>query len=393
MKTTYIYLGSNIFQMNQFKSELNPIKVKVCRDVASAKAYLEKDIDIKAIIFEAQHETAAVLDHVLLFSRLKERDILVFMVGNIRSQNSFSIHRWPHHNLLDRYVNKFFSARREIGSLGTDIPHISKMIKSHTNPKSQGLQKDKTGSKNKVIPVWKRTFDMLFSVFAIICLSPLLLLTAIAIKLESKGPVFYTSKRVGTGYRIFDFYKFRSMYANADKKVDALLAQNQYGRSMHSKEIKTAPHKNSNEPLLISEDRMIPESDFIEKERNRREASFFKVSNDPRITKVGRIIRNTSIDELLQLFNILKGDMSVVGNRPLPLYEAETLTSDQWIERFLAPAGLTGLWQVSKRAKSAAMSPDERKQLDIDYSRNYSFKGDLKIILQTIPALLQHENV
>ena len=106
----------------------------------------------------------------------------------------------------------------------------------------------------------------------------------------------------------------------------------------------------------------------------------------------GRFIRKTSIDELPQLFNILKGDMSTVGNRPLPLYEAEMLTSNDWAMRFLAPAGLTGLWQVSKRGRED-MSERERKKLDNFYAQKYSFRFDMKILLSTIPALFQKEKV
>ncbi len=118
-----------------------------------------------------------------------------------------------------------------------------------------------------------------------------------------------------------------------------------------------------------------------------------KFQHDPRITKVGRFIRKYSIDELPQLFNILKGDMSVVGNRPLPLYEAEKLTGDEYIDRFIAPAGLTGLWQVEKRGDSGKLSSEERKQLDIQYGRTYSFKTDMRIILKTLTAFIQKENV
>ena len=104
-------------------------------------------------------------------------------------------------------------------------------------------------------------------------------------------------------------------------------------------------------------------------------------------------MRKTSIDELPQLVNILKGDMSVVGNRPLPLYEAELLTDDESIDRFIAPAGLTGLWQVEKRGDSGKLSADERKQLDITYGRTYSFALDMKIIFRTLTAFVQKENV
>ena len=108
---------------------------------------------------------------------------------------------------------------------------------------------------------------------------------------------------------------------------------------------------------------------------------------------MGHIIRKYSIDELPQLINILKGDMSIVGNRPLPLYEAELLTSDDYIDRFMAPAGLTGLWQVEKRGDQGALSAEERKQLDIKYARNFSFRMDIRIIFKTFTAFVQKENV
>lgn len=200
----------------------------------------------------------------------------------------------------------------------------------------------------------KRLFDILFSFIALILLSPLILLVAVAIKLESKGPVFYISKRVGTGYRIFNFYKFRSMRTDADTMIQDLIHLNQYKS---------------------------PEG-----------TTFFKLEEDPRITRVGRFIRNTSLDELPQLFNVLIGDMSIVGNRPLPLYEAEKITKDLWSKRFLAPAGITGLWQVSKRGNKE-MSAEERIALDMTYADRCSLWFDIKIVAQTFPALLQKESV
>lgn len=201
------------------------------------------------------------------------------------------------------------------------------------------------------IPLGKRLLDILLSTTALVCISPILALVACLIKLDSPGPVFYTSKRVGTGYKIFDFYKFRSMRIGADAEVASLAHKNQYGNS-----------------------------------------TFFKVQNDPRITKLGSFLRRTSIDELPQLLNVIKGDMSIVGNRPLPLYEAEQLTTNEWSMRFLGPAGLTGLWQISKRGKKD-MSETERKELDNFYAKNYSLWLDIKIIFKTIPALIQKEQV
>ncbi|GAB4317875.1 MAG: sugar transferase [Bacteroidales bacterium] len=245
------------------------------------------------------------------------------------------------------------------------------------------------------IPLIKRLFDILFAGTALLLLSPLMLLVALAIRLESKGPVFYASKRVGTGFRIFDFYKFRSMYVDADQRIKDLKKLNQYAANAEKKEIKAVNDFSlgNDEIALFGDEGKVDEQSFIEKMKAEAEVSFVKIKDDPRITKVGRFIRNTSIDELPQLINVLKGDMSIVGNRPIPLYEAELLTTDEWIERFIAPAGLTGLWQVEKRAKSTEMSPEERKMLDNEYARSFNFWKDLKIIFRTFRAVFQSESV
>lgn len=207
--------------------------------------------------------------------------------------------------------------------------------------------------KNNLWKWSKRSFDILASTFLLLLFSPLCLIIAISIKLESGGPIIYRSKRAGQYFRVFDFLKFRSMHVNADQHLAKLGSLNQYG------------------------DKGTP---------------FLKIQNDPRITRVGRFIRKTSLDELPQLINVLKGDMSLVGNRPLPLYEAEQLCKEETAERFSAPAGITGLWQVSKRGKSE-MSASERINLDIEYSRKSSLWLDVKIVFMTVPAMIQHENV
>jgi hypothetical protein len=147
------------------------------------------------------------------------------------------------------------------------------------------------------------------------------------------------------------------------------------------------------EVMLVGDDFVVAESDFNKEKKEEIENAFVKIENDPRVTKVGKFIRKYSIDELPQLFNILKGDMSIVGNRPLPLYEAEKLTADASIDRFMAPAGLTGLWQVEERGKGGLMSAEERKQLDITYGQTYNFMLDMKIIFRTLTAFIQKENV
>ena len=210
----------------------------------------------------------------------------------------------------------------------------------------------------KVTPsksVTKRIFDIAVASFLILLLLPIFLLIAAAIRLESRGPIFYNAKRAGRGFRIFSFYKFRTMVVNADKKMQEMAHLNQYNDA-------------GNGP------------------------KFFKISNDPRITKVGKFLRNTSLDELPQLLNVLKGDMSLVGNRPLPLYEAATLTTNEFAERFMAPAGITGLWQIKKRGK-ADMSTAERISLDISYARKSNLLYDIWIMANTPGALFQKNNV
>ena len=267
------------------------------------------------------------------------------------------------------------------------------------------------------IPLWKRIFDIVFSSLGIIILSPVLIITAIAIKIESKGPVLFKSKRVGTNYKIFDFLKFRSMYIDAEERLKELSkANNQYAERHESTEEEskstiTAPLGDEaemtmlemglesemlisdDETMLVGDDFVMAESDFNKQKEEENNNAFVKIENDPRVTKVGKFIRKYSIDELPQLFNILKGDMSIVGNRPLPLYEAEKLTADSSIDRFMAPAGLTGLWQVEERGKGGNMSAEERKQLDITYGQTYNFKLDMKIIFRTLFSFVQKENV
>lgn len=185
---------------------------------------------------------------------------------------------------------------------------------------------------------------------ALLALLPVLAIVALLVRLDSAGPVLYTQLRVGAQRpeprrsRVFELFKFRTMYVDADRRLQEVLARNQY-----------------------------------------RGGAFVKIENDPRITRIGRFLRATSLDELPQLVNVVKGDMQLVGNRPLPIYEAEAL-SEEWQQlRFNAPAGLTGLWQISGRSD---LSAEERIVLDNYYAVTHSFWNDAKILLLTIPALL-----
>lgn len=297
----------------------------------------------------------------------------------------------------------------------SSVTEINKKIQFITS-RENILFDDKASGKNILhfkIPIWKRTFDIVFSLIALIILSPVFIITAIAIKLESEGPVMFKSKRVGTNYTVFDFLKFRSMFVDADKRLKELSkTQNQYSEKVEEPALPVG-HFDANvddnttvsddlaaemlisddEVMLVGDDFVVSETSFNKQKTEDINNAFVKIENDPRITKVGHFIRKYSIDELPQLVNILKGDMSVVGNRPLPLYEAEKLTSDDSIDRFMAPAGLTGLWQVEKRGDSGKMSAEERKQLDITYGQTYNFILDMKIIFKTLTAFIQKDDV
>lgn len=208
------------------------------------------------------------------------------------------------------------------------------------------------------IPWQKRIFDLIGATLGILLSSWIWAPVMLAIWLESKGPVVYKSKRVGSGYQVFEFFKFRSMYMGAEEQLHEMQHLNLYQNGA-----------GNNHPVFV------------------------KFAHDPRTTRVGRFIRKYSFDELPQLINVLRGDMSLVGNRPLPIYEAESLTRDEWSARFLAPAGITGLWQISKRSRPD-MTAEERIGLDIHYSEaKYSVWTDLKIALKTLLVFVQKEDV
>ncbi|HVB03095.1 MAG TPA: sugar transferase [Chitinophagaceae bacterium] len=256
-----------------------------------------------------------------------------------------------------RGVDDVLFPQTSVEDICTKVDFLKKFKNLQTKVKKKEHVIMPSPGKSRIGLLGKRFFDILIASLLLVLLSPLFLLIAILIRLESRGPVLYKSLRAGKAYRIFNFYKFRTMEVGAEEKLRQLSHLNQYG---YINEIQG--------PL------------------------FFKVSNDPRITKVGSFLRNTSLDELPQLINVLIGDMSLVGNRPLPLYEAVTLTTDQWAERFLAPAGITGLWQIRKRGHKD-MSIHERINLDIDYAQKHSFLYDMWIMFNTPSALIQGDNV
>jgi lipopolysaccharide/colanic/teichoic acid biosynthesis glycosyltransferase len=195
------------------------------------------------------------------------------------------------------------------------------------------------------LPAWKRAMDIVGASLGIVLLSPVFLLTAIAIKRTSRGPVFYRQRRDGLGGSQFWIYKFRTMVQNADQ--------------------------------LKADLRAISEQD----------GPAFKLKNDPRLTPIGQFLRSTSIDELPQLINVLKGNMSLVGPRPLPCDESAACTSWQR-ERLRVTPGLTCIWQVEGRSR---VTFDEWMRMDLKYVRSRRLRNDLKLLFQTVHVVLSRK--
>jgi exopolysaccharide biosynthesis polyprenyl glycosylphosphotransferase len=191
--------------------------------------------------------------------------------------------------------------------------------------------------------VVKRSFDLIVSALLVLLLSPLLLFAAVAVKLTTPGPLIYRSRRRGLGGVPFDCFKFRTMYEDADRLQAELEGANEVG------------------------------------------GAIFKMRNDPRVTPIGRFLRRWSIDEFPQLFNVMRGEMSLVGPRPLPERDYQRL-EDWHRKRYLVLPGMTGLWQVSGRSE---LDFDELVRLDFLYLERWSVFLDLSIILKTIPAVLR----
>jgi lipopolysaccharide/colanic/teichoic acid biosynthesis glycosyltransferase len=325
---------------------LDNVRAELLRSLAQEKNVLpeviicEASFDFEAIKnfsqFLRQHPVLSRIPFILDGSGLSEKELL-----------SYRRNTKPDEILFIEHCSE--------QELGRKIGFLRKIKQNQPADAESGSGEYMSDTVPHSGPFPKRIFDVLVSSIALLLLSPLFLLIALWIKLDSRGPIFYISKRAGRGYRIFNFYKFRTMHYGADKKVGEMTHLNQYSAEASG-------------PV------------------------FFKVSNDPRITRVGTFLRNTSLDELPQLINVFLGHMSIVGNRPLPLYEAVTLTTDDYAARFLAPAGMTGLWQIKKRGKED-MSVNERISMDIDYASKCNFATDFWIIANTPSAMIQKKNV
>lgn len=387
-KFNVLYIGSDNTIIDQFVNEPDKFEFVSAENGLLAISLLEnKQFDV--ILCETNLPGMKGFEiHKLIFSNNKYNSIIFFLIAHEFSNKTKE-------KAIKEKVNDFYVAPLNITKIYDRIKFLLEFKKRTSKPSTET-----TVSKEYKMPFIKRAFDIIVSGTILIILSPLLLLIALLIRFESKGKVYYISKRVGTGYKIFDFYKFRSMSTDADKKLKDIEYLNVYqSEAVVEDDINLDENCPECErlgkpcsPILHIERREICENQYLKLKRKSSKSAFIKIKDDPRITKTGQFIRNLSIDELPQLINVLKGDMSIVGNRPLPLYEAELITSDKWSKRFKAPAGITGKWQVEKRGRGE-MSEEERKELDNAYADNNSFIGDITIILKTIPAVFQKENV
>lgn len=392
-----LYIGNNT---NYFSIEdSNNVSLITLENSIKATKYLQSDNKLDAIICDYNLPGN---DGVFLYDWIRTQskyDAIPFVL--LCKEFNVDIYKLAFKKNIDDYYVQDVSNPKDI------INRIEFLCK-HKKPinKKETIKVQEEAYK---MPVSKRIFDIFVAASVLLVAFPFLLLIVLAIRLESKGKVYYISKRVGR--KTFDFYKLRSMRTGSDELLKKLaLEKNQYKKEnttttenpleIPCPRCSILPEGQSCSPLMYIGTKQICDYWFnIQKqEAMKNNSTFVKIVDDPRITKVGKFIRNTSIDELPQLINVLKGDMSIVGNRPLPVYEAELLTGDDISKRFLAPPGITGLWQVELRGKGGKMSEEERMRLDNEYAEqfigdNYSFWYDIKLILRTIPALFQSDTV
>ncbi len=249
------------------------------------------------------------------------------------------------------YGSRIAEACEQQGIIVRFLPNIFDLKEAKQRTDELGGDEAMIGHDSTITDAWglavKRVIDVVLSAAAIILLSPVLVITAVLVKLTAPGPIFFIQKRMGRNKRMFDIYKFRTMVVDAEKRL---------------KEIEHL---------------------------NEANGAVFKIKNDPRITPVGRFLRKTSIDELPQLFNVLKGDMSLVGPRPLQVrdYELfETFCGDWQRRRFSVRPGITCLWQITGRSSTTF---EKWMELDLQYIRNWSLWLDFEILAKTVPAVLR----
>ncbi len=387
-----LYVGNNIELLAPLQEDPE-INLMIKDNALQAMNHLENDSMPDAILCNT---ILRGINGIKFFEELKFKKNLITEVPFILVNRIFkqSIRKQAYEMGIDDYYPAPFNAHKIKNRIDYLKKYKTEYYKERKVVQSDALQAYST-------PFIKRAFDVTLAGGALLALSPLMLLTALAIRMESSGKVFYASKRVGANFKTFDFYKFRSMYPNADQRLKEVAHLNQYKSVAVEEECSECAKLPDDEYCspTYDNDKGDKVCERMIKMKRKAEVAFLKIENDPRITKVGKFIRNTSIDELPQLINIIKGDMSIVGNRPLPVSEANALTKSERGKRlelglrFHCAAGLTGLWQVELRGRAGRMSEDERFELDKEYAQNNSFIGDIKLIIRTFGVFLKNDNV
>jgi exopolysaccharide biosynthesis polyprenyl glycosylphosphotransferase len=294
--------------------------------------FVDQDWPGMADFHESGFKMACGFDGLLPFLRTNVVDevVMALPMRSMHSQASEVAAVCEEQGILLRFVSNLFDTK-------IARPRVEEL-------EGDSLITHYTGALDGWTVLVKRAVDIFCSAVMIILLSPLLLLTAILIKLTSPGPVMFVQKRLGLNKRHFGIYKFRTMVADAEKRM---------------KEIEHL---------------------------NEVSGPVFKIKNDPRITPLGKFLRKTSIDELPQLFNVFKGDMSLVGPRPLPIRDYEGFSEDWQRRRFSIRPGITCLWQIGGRS---SISFEKWMELDLQYIDKWSLWLDLQILVKTIPAVLR----
>lgn len=348
LTSIFLYVGTSVEYFDNLRRELGNgwMLADISDALQSLRTLQPGKYDISAVFVD---EANAWADGYADLRKLRKLEVMkaVPVIANIRGMDDAALKAVRKTLLVDEMMDFHVEASFVTDTLAS-VNRIGKAMRQ------RGRDFRVETSASRVYGRYyfgKRMIDLLTASALLVLTFPVFLLVALAVKIESRGPVLYNSYRAGRGYRIFRFFKFRTMKVGADRMMQSIAHLNKYNNFGHA-------------PV------------------------FFKADNDPRITRVGKFLRSSGLDELPQLLNVLLGDMSIVGNRPLPLYEASALTSDEWAERFVAPAGITGLWQVSCRA-SGGYATSERIEKDLEYARRNNIAMDFTILAKTPVVLVK----
>jgi lipopolysaccharide/colanic/teichoic acid biosynthesis glycosyltransferase len=391
-----IFLGSTPEAFNQFKSS-SLFNVTHYSHLHEVERKLQSTIEIEAIIAEASLQD---MDGIHAYDYLKRKNVIAdipFILIDLKD-NQELFNKAFRAGIHDYYLSPIEPEKiyRQLHYFQKH-PEIFKARQNNISEKSSDVELIMFKS-----PIAKRLFDLLAAIVLVVLLSPLMLILAILIKIDSKGPSFEVSTRVGSNFNRFNLIRFRTMRSDADEifSKEDLSKLNMHRTEAIDKCPKCAelPNGQHCSAITYGEDGEII-CEHLRYLRKSAQVQQINFEPDPRVTKVGSFLRKNGLDKLPVLFNIIKGDMSFVGNEPLPVYEADTLSIDNkkmggaGYKRFHAAAGLTGPWQVELRGKRGELSVEERISVEAKYAENNSFWGDIKLIFRTVKVFIQRGDV